>query len=520
MSNDLTVFAAATALLFRSAPESFLMRRLDNILQDNTHYAGRAIEFRTDVVSDFRGQTVPATADRLLRWDRRHPDIVFQEGFRPLVAPGDEASLVGASADLGEYVDHNVPSIFVGTTRYRPHADTGRPTRWVPRNIANMFEYEVFAPGGIDVNLSLGRRNQYWNQHEIAFPGGIRREFIRTARQYDGSGRIVRLWHNEFFDVTASGTLDGEVWTLPDPVCRSSIDRHYWMGPSEDRPQRRVLMRAPTDEPLHGTGEAKEDDLMRDGCSTPHPSRAAFLNPYNPQEAYFFADTRYALVSAHPMTAEDKIINGPKLIATEWPSLKAAGFGRIDAVLPTGDGYEAYFFSRDKYALINTSPGTTKDYIINGPKKIATEWPALEKAGCKTVDAVLPVPGVEKQAYFFCGSRYSIIKYTPGTTDDVVIQEPRYTAIDWPSLAGIGFHVIHSVLPSSTNPNQAYFFYGDRYVLVTVRHDTKSKRIRGPRPVYKEWASLRQAKFYGKSLPTKEWSRLSDRGLLDGMTSA
>ncbi|KAG9126157.1 hypothetical protein FRC07_004676 [Ceratobasidium sp. 392] len=504
MSNDLSVFAAASLPFFRNAPESDLMRRLDDILQDNEHYRGRALEFRTDIVSDFRGRAVPAAADRLLRWDRRHPNTIFQEGFQPRATPGDEASLVRANADLGEYVDHNVPSIFVATTRYRPHHDTGRPTRWVPRDLANQFEYEVFAPGGIDVNLSLGRRNQYWNQHEVSFAGGIRREFIRTARQYNGTGHVVAIWHNEFFDPTASGAVhEAELWMLPDPVCRSSLDRHYWMGPPEDRPQRRVLMRAPTKEPLHGNGELQEDELMRDGCSTPHPSRAAFLNPYNPKEAYFFADTLYTLVVASPMTSEDKIVNGPKHIATEWPSLKAAGFGRIDAVLPTGVGYEAYFFSGDKYALINTAPGTNNDWVINGPKKITTEWPALKQAECKTVDAVLPVPGADKQAYFFCGSRYSIIKYVSGTTDDVLVQKPKYTSIDWPSLGGIGFHTIDSVLPNPANSSEAYFFYGDKYVLVTVTPGRPSKRIRGPISVYKEWASLRKARFYGQS-PLKE----------------
>ncbi|KAG8762260.1 hypothetical protein FRC12_009115, partial [Ceratobasidium sp. 428] len=174
MSNDLSLFVAATVPFFRTAPEADLMRRLEDALQSNAHYSGRAIEWRTDTVNDFRGVNVPAAAERLVRWDSRHPNVVFNEGFQPHVAPGDEAGLVRDNADLGTYVDQNVESVFVGTARYYSHPETGRPTRWVPRNVANMFEYEVFAAGGIDVNLSLGTGNQFFNQREVAFPGGIR----------------------------------------------------------------------------------------------------------------------------------------------------------------------------------------------------------------------------------------------------------------------------------------------------------------------------------------------------------
>ncbi|KAG9096451.1 hypothetical protein FS749_008453 [Ceratobasidium sp. UAMH 11750] len=150
MSDDLSLFVAATVPFFRTTPQVDLMRRLENVLQSNEHYSARSIEWRADTVHDFRGLHVPAAAERLVRWDRRHPDIVFTEGFQPHVVPSDEASLVQANADLGAYVDNNVDSIFVGTARYYRHRETNRPTRWVPRNIANIFEYEVFANGARD----------------------------------------------------------------------------------------------------------------------------------------------------------------------------------------------------------------------------------------------------------------------------------------------------------------------------------------------------------------------------------
>lgn len=478
------------------------MRRLENVLQSNEHYSGRAIEWRTDTVTDFRGYHVPAAAERLVRWDRRHPDVVFNDGFQPHVAPTDESGIVAANADLGAYVDSNIDSVFVGTARYYRNPDTNRPTRWVPRNIVNMFEYEVFANGGIDVNLSLGTSNRFFNQHEVAFPGGIRPEFIRTARQYNEAGRVVAIWANPNFDISASGGAHpAELAMLPDPVCGSSIDVHYWMGPPEDRPPQRMLRRVrprATDEPLHEDGSPLADEIMTDTCPVARPTRASFLNPYNTQEAYFFADTRYALVKVAPGTTDDTIVNGPKLIVREWPSLKAAHFGKVDAVLPTGDDHEAYFFAQDEYALIDIAPGTNNDKLINGPKKIDREWPSLRNAGCKTVDAVLPFPGVEKQAYFFCGTQYTVIHYAPGTTDDYIVQTPRSIAGNWPSLAGIGFTKIDSALPNPDNSDEAYFFYQDRYALVKVKPGTTDDKIvNGPKWVRDEWPSLKAAKFYG-----------------------
>ncbi|KAK0438169.1 uncharacterized protein EV420DRAFT_1651551 [Desarmillaria tabescens] len=94
------------------------------------------------------------------------PIDAFWNGFQPWVSPSN-----------GNFPDEAFTSV---TTRHR-------------------FEYEIFAYGGIDVNHVLGDGHQYANQHEIAFPGGIRREFIRTAREYSGT-QLVRIWDNPRFD--------------------------------------------------------------------------------------------------------------------------------------------------------------------------------------------------------------------------------------------------------------------------------------------------------------------------------
>ena len=60
--------------------------------------------------------------------------------------------------------------------------------------------------------------------------------------------------------------------------------------------------------------------------------------------------------------------------------------------------------------------GTNDDYIVNGPKPIWGNWPSLEQAGFKTLDTILPHPTKFYQAYFFSGEQYALIEIKPGMT--------------------------------------------------------------------------------------------------------
>ncbi|KAG8678496.1 hypothetical protein FRC08_017716, partial [Ceratobasidium sp. 394] len=93
---------------------------------------------------------------------------------------------------------------------------------------------------------------------------------------------------------------------------------------------------------------------------------------------------------------------------------------------------------------------------------------------------------------------YTIIQYTPGTDDDYIVQTPREIFDHWPSLAKIGFSKLDSILPNPTNRNEAYFFARDAYALIEINPGTKDDRVvNGPKWVYQEWPSLRAARFYG-----------------------
>ncbi|MFD3513025.1 ADP-ribosyltransferase [Streptomyces sp. NPDC058657] len=101
----------------------------------------------------------------LYRADGRGPEVVFVEGFRP--------KEVNGQYDIEKYVLKNQPSPFVSTSY-----DHDLFKQWVRWMKNGAFNYYIDAPGGIDVNRTIGDDHKFADQVEVAFPGGIRSEFI------------------------------------------------------------------------------------------------------------------------------------------------------------------------------------------------------------------------------------------------------------------------------------------------------------------------------------------------------
>jgi len=152
---------------------------------------------------------------------------------------------------------------------------------------------------------------------------------------------------------------------------------------------------------------------------------AVLTRPGSDSDAYFFSGTRYVVINVK----SDARVAGPQTITAGWASLAAAGFRRVDAVLPNPDNAnEAYFFSGTRYALINVAT----DAIANGPKDIVSEWPSLSQAGFSTVDALFAI--FQRNIYVFSGKEYVLIHLIPGTTDDNIINGPAKVNDYWPSI--------------------------------------------------------------------------------------
>ncbi|MEV4685794.1 ADP-ribosyltransferase [Streptomyces kurssanovii] len=105
---------------------------------------------------------------QLYRADGRAPEIIFEQGFHP------KAPQTG-QYDIEKYVLVNQPSPFVSTTY-----DHDLYKQW-----KSAWNYYIDAPGGIDVNKTIGDTHRWADQVEVAFPGGINRDFIVGACPVD-----------------------------------------------------------------------------------------------------------------------------------------------------------------------------------------------------------------------------------------------------------------------------------------------------------------------------------------------
>ncbi|MFI9256019.1 ADP-ribosyltransferase [Streptomyces sp. NPDC053069] len=108
------------------------------------------------------------TCGTLWRNDNRAPEIIFEEGFLP-------RDVVNGQYDIEQYVLVNQPSPYVSTTY-----DHDLYKTWKSK-----YNYYIDAPGGIDVNKTIGDTHKWADQVEVAFPGGIARQYVVGACPVD-----------------------------------------------------------------------------------------------------------------------------------------------------------------------------------------------------------------------------------------------------------------------------------------------------------------------------------------------
>jgi hypothetical protein len=282
--------------------------------------------------------------------NREHPNDVFSNGFGPRYDPNPDPNshpdprceererggrgiwrgeetiksiVIKLLRDLDflEYVINNVSAVFVSTTVVRLN-NAGNRYWWRPYNLNRIFEYVIFAPGGIDVNTTLGP-HQYWNQYEIPFPGGINRVFIRYARERDENGRVIQLWVNNHFNsggsIVASALLGFRRGSAQTIIWREDWDTgNYGHNPNELR--RRAEM---------GDAMREPGDQMPYDEETEPAQTACWLLPGSKKEAYFFADINNInniKIKVTPGKVSDSTLSDRTCTALNWQSLRKVCF--------------------------------------------------------------------------------------------------------------------------------------------------------------------------------------------------
>jgi hypothetical protein len=208
----------------------------------------------------------------------------------------------------------------------------------------------------------------------------------------------------------------------------------------------------------------------------------------NPQEAYFWHGNKYARVSV----VEDRITFGPKRVVDHWKTFAQAGFTTIDAAVKVpNQENQLYVFSGTRYVRIEYVPASPEEGIVYGPYNIADQWRTLVEAGFDTVDAILPVAGHPGEAYFFSGNQYVRIKIGVSSSDDEIVFGPARIIDEWKVLNQAGFDTVDAAIPVPGEEGQAYFFSGGQYVRVAyVAGTPEESLIYGPSRTYEAWRCL------------------------------
>ncbi|MDN5667834.1 MAG: hypothetical protein L0G87_05495 [Renibacterium salmoninarum] len=361
-----------------SSPGSPVVEQLQRSLAANPRYANRQISYRDSTVTDYRGQQVDAVNERLVRWDRRDPNTIFEQGFVP-IAPDcwDDCN-----SDIGGYVDDGRDSLFVSTTRYQNRS--GRPYVWTPRNVRSTYMYEIFAPGGIDVNQTLGDHS-HANQQEVAFAGGIRPQYIRLARQYDQNGNLVRIIANGGFDpypYSSNASIVNLRGQLPEPTCGTRTEWVAWVGQSFTEKGTRAAS-DPHDDVMRSEGDVQED--VSQECKHVGTIKGVI------QDQSKEGPWRYVTVMSGVQATEIEVkkelapeVTHPVPAQNLVPALKALNWDYFDSAVTNPYQPDKIVVTKgDSYTSIKASDKS----LVGPPAKIKDSTDGFLKAMQDTIDA-------------------------------------------------------------------------------------------------------------------------------------
>ncbi|MEV7413971.1 ADP-ribosyltransferase [Streptomyces sp. NPDC089919] len=146
--------AAPATAAFLAAPANSCPRVTDHLFA--------ATDRRTDLDRITPSPSWRINCKQLYRSDSRPPSVVFESGFEP-------RDVINGQYDIEQYVLVNQPSPFVSTSYDHDLYKTWWKSGW---------NYYIDAPGGIDVNQTIGDTHKWASQVEVAFPGGVATRFV------------------------------------------------------------------------------------------------------------------------------------------------------------------------------------------------------------------------------------------------------------------------------------------------------------------------------------------------------
>jgi len=194
----------------------------------------------------------------------------------------------------------------------------------------------------------------------------------------------------------------------------------------------------------------------------------------NMAEAFILTNGQCLQINYAPRTTDDYIIKGLMNISEFFPCLEPTIFASgIDAAFTSSRENEVYIFRSKFYVLMNFVSGD----IIQGPKKITDSFKSLKNTIFENgIDAAF-ASSRRNEAYIFKGDQYALINFAPGTTDDYIIQGPKSITLSFNCFKGTAFEDGLDAAFSSKEKNEAYIFKGDTYALINYAPGTTNDHI-------------------------------------------
>ncbi|KAM3393626.1 hypothetical protein ACQJBY_014388 [Aegilops geniculata] len=466
--------------------ESAARRLVQNVSQ---HNIGGIIYRTSDGEHD--------VTNHVFRWNATDYREVFENGFQARPQGGTPT---GTYFSLEHHVNQGgtpldqirpVTDVFISTTLNSQWRPIPSITRLPPGGQMEVYRYEIYAPGGIWVRVTLGDRYRYRSQDEVAFPRGIARQYVRSAQLFivarpRDNPRFVS-WRRADRIIRVNGHFSPQ----SHPFRMLTIERPVFDYVAENRtrppltisiwwPQGRREKRDASDNII--------DWYARDVADSTGYINAAFRSSRS-NEVYLFMQNEYVLLNYAPGTTDDRIVNGPLLICDGYPSLSGTAFGEygIDCAFDIHHGNEAFIFSGNLCAHIDYAPGTTNDRIINGPMTITAMFPFFNRTVfANSIDCAF-TSTVRHEAYLFKGDTYANINYYSKTCIAILkITDGFYSLRNTIFQSGI------QAAFASHRRDEAYIFKGDQYALINFAPGTTNDYIiGGVKTITPSWPSLR-----------------------------
>ncbi|KAL6647853.1 hypothetical protein ACP70R_015290 [Stipagrostis hirtigluma subsp. patula] len=431
----------------------------------------------------------------VFRWDRAPYDFVFANGFE---ARRQEGTSDAMYFNLERYVNNGGRPL--DTRRDTTHAfvSTTISSHWTPTVNPGvediLFRYEIYAPGGIHVAETLGDLYKYKAQDEVSFPAGIAPQYVRSAQ-------IFKLTNNR------GHTRRERVNTV------LYVNRYF--SPQSAPEPRKLKIQRPVSDFKGGNGRrqkldieivpevqkrsaaANNDDMIEyytEGVLDADYYIDSAFRSTETNEAYIFIQEEYVLEDYAPGSTGDEIVNGPHYIGNSFYSLVGTPFAEygIDAAFSyNGSTTEAFIFCGNICAKINYKPGSTTDWIIEGPKTIKQMFPFLKGTQFERgIDAAFQSTK-NGEAYLFKGSDYALIDYSKDSERYLVAIRP--ISDGFRCLSNTMFARDIGASFASHKSQEAYLFKDNMYLrLYFTPGKTDDYIIDGPKPVVpRNWPSLR-----------------------------